>query len=272
MTSTTTARVPPTASRGRRSFLCCGVRVDASTLDAAAGDVLAAARAGQACTVHLCNAYTLSLARCDPSFRRALNRGDRNLPDGMPLVWVGRRLGFTDMRTRVYGPDLMRAVIDRGRAERVRHYLYGSTPEVVQRLAASLRQAYPGVEIVAAESPPFRGLRPEEAHALVERVRATGAGVVWVGLGTPKQDRFLDELGPRLDTAVVAVGAAFEFLAGTKPQAPGFLRDHGLEWAYRLLREPRRLWRRYLVGNVVFLAGLMTRGGAVDEDTRAVRP
>lgn len=265
----------PAAGAVRRtggSFLCCGVRVDASDLDAAAGEILRAAGAGRACTVHLCNAYTLSLGHRDPSLRETLNRGDLNLADGMPLVWIGRGLGFAGMVRRVYGPDLMRTVIDRGRAEGLRHYLYGSTPAVVRRLAASLEEAYPGADIVAADSPPFRALRPGEADALVERVRTTGADVVWVGLGTPKQDRFLAEFGPRLGTTLVAVGAAFEFLAGTKPQAPRFLRDHGLEWAYRLAREPRRLWRRYLVGNVVFLAGVATGGLAVHEGAPSVRP
>lgn len=261
----------PGASCAHRSFLCCGVRLDASNLDTAAGEVLRAGTARRACAVHLCNAYTLSLAHRDPSLRRALNRGDLNVPDGMPLVWIGRRLGFSDTG-RVYGPDLMRAVVDRGRDQGTRHYLYGSTPQVVRRLAASLQRAYPGVDIAHAESPPFRALRPEEADALVERVRATGAHVVWVGLGTPKQDRFLDELGPRLGTTLVAVGAAFDFLSGTKTQAPRLLRDHGLEWAYRLVREPRRLWRRYLVGNLVFLAGVARGGVVVDEGSGPVRP
>jgi N-acetylglucosaminyldiphosphoundecaprenol N-acetyl-beta-D-mannosaminyltransferase len=252
--------------------VCCGVRVDARDLHGAADEILRASAAGRPCTVHLCNAYTLSLAHRDPSLRDALDRGDLNLPDGMPLVWIGRRAGFAHMAGRVYGPDLMRTVVDWGRDHGLRHYLYGSTPAVVRRLAASLTGAYPGTRIVAAESPPFRALRPDEVDALAGRVRATGADVMWVGLGTPKQDRFLAELGPRLGTTLVAVGAAFDFLAGTKAQAPRLLRDHGLEWAYRLGREPRRLWRRYLVGNLVFLAGVATGGVAVEEGPRLRRP
>ncbi|MBW3650203.1 MAG: WecB/TagA/CpsF family glycosyltransferase [Actinobacteria bacterium] len=274
------ATMPSPGQRGRpvrrppaaRSFRCCGVRVDALDLDGATDEVLRAAGAGRALRVHLCNAYTLSLAHRDPSLRHALNGGDLNLPDGTPLVWIGRRLGFAEMVRRVYGPDLMRTVIDRGRAQGVRHYLYGSTPAVLRRLAASLEKAYPGADIVAAESPPFRPLRPEEGDAVTERVRAAGADLVWVGLGTPKQDRFVAEFGPRLATTLVAVGAAFDFLAGTTPQAPRLLRDHGLEWAYRLVREPRRLWRRYLVGNVVFLAGVAIRGVAVDDGAPSARP
>lgn len=238
------------------SFRCCGVRIDALSLDRAAEEILRWASAGEARAVHLCNAYNLSLAERDPAFRRVLNRGDLNLADGMPLVWAGRRLGFGDMHGRVYGPELMGSVIDRGRSAGLSHYLYGSTPVVVERLAASLRASHPGVEIVAAESPPFRPLHQDERDALAARVRDSGAGVVWVGLGTPKQDHFIEELRTSLGTTLVAVGAAFDFLAGTKPQAPRLLQEHGLEWAYRFAREPRRLWRRYLVGNVVFLRGL----------------
>lgn len=246
----------PEASTLTRSFRCCGVRIDALSLEHAVDEILRWAAAGEARAVHLCNAYNLSLAERDQAFRRVLNRGDLNLPDGMPLVWAGRRLGFGHLHGRVYGPDLMRLVIDQGRSQGLRHYLYGSTPAVVERLAASLQASYPGAEILAAESPPFRPLRPDERDALAARVRDSGAGVVWVGLGTPKQDHFVDELCPHLGTTLVAVGAAFDFLAGTKPQAPRLLQEHGLEWAYRLCKEPRRLWRRYLVGNLVFLLGL----------------
>lgn len=241
------------------SFLCCGVRIDALTLDTAADEVLRRAEAGVGTSVHLCNAYTLSLAHRLTPLRQTLNQDDLNLADGMPLVWVGRRLGFTAMTGRVYGPDLMRAVVDRGRSRALRHYLYGSTPPVVDRLAASLRSTYPGAEIVGMESPSFRPLRRQEGDALVERVRGAAAAIVWVGLGTPKQDWFVHDFAARLGIPTVAVGAAFDFLAGTTPQAPRILQDHGLEWAYRLVREPRRLWRRYLIGNLTFLEGLARR-------------
>ena len=259
------ARTAPSPTAPHRlpasgSFWCCGVRIDVLPLDVAAEEIVRSASTGAVAAVHLCNAYSLALAERDPAFRRSLNRGDLNLPDGMPLVWAARRLGFDQLRSRVYGPQLMQAVVDRGRSRRLRHYLYGSTPAVVERLATSLRARYPGVEIVAAESPPFRPLEPDEADALVARVQAAEAGVVWVGLGTPTQDRFVDELRTRLGTTLVAVGAAFDFLAGTKPQAPGVLQELGLEWAYRLACEPRRLWRRYLLGNLVFLAGLARHG------------
>ncbi|MGI8685495.1 MAG: WecB/TagA/CpsF family glycosyltransferase [Acidimicrobiales bacterium] len=222
--------------------------------------VLAFAAEGNGRAVHLCNAYTLALARKDPAFAGAVNRGDLNLPDGTPLVWVGRRLGLP-MEHRVYGPDLMLAVCEAGRAGGVRHYLYGSSPDTVACLGHQLEQRFPGVLICGVESPPFRALTPAEERDLIERVRGSAAQVVWVGLGTPRQDEFVDRFRDRLGATLVAVGAAFDFNAGVKRQAPRLLRDHGLEWAFRLATEPSRLWRRYLIGNASFVMGAL-RGGA----------
>ena len=233
----------------------CGVRIDPLTMDAAVERVIDAARAPAPTATHLVNAYTLSLAVRDADFGDMLNRGDLNLPDGTPLVWLGRRAGLTEFTRRVYGPDLTLAVADAGRAHGLRHYLYGASPEVVERFAEQLRTRFPGIQIVGVESPPFRPLEPEEEDAFVARVRASAANVVWVGLGTPKQDRFVAAFRDRLGIPLIAVGAAFDFLAGEKPMAPRWMQDRGLEWLYRLLREPRRLWKRYLVGNLVFLWG-----------------
>lgn len=238
---------------GAGAFLCCGVRIDAWDLDAAAA---ALTRRPGAAAVHLCNAYTLSLARGDPSFAALLNRGDANFADGMPLVWIGKRLGLRDM-SRVYGPDLMTEVMDRGRESGLRHYLYGSTPEVVAELGRRLRVRFPGVSIVGEESPPFRPLAPEEEQATAARISAARPDVVWVGLGTPKQDAFVDVFRDRVEAPLVTVGAAFDFHAGTLRQAPRWMQDHGLEWGFRLAAEPRRLWRRYLVGNARFLTGVI---------------
>jgi N-acetylglucosaminyldiphosphoundecaprenol N-acetyl-beta-D-mannosaminyltransferase len=237
----------------------CGVRVDPLTMDRAVELVAAAANQDRPLATHLVNAYTLSLAVRDPSFRDLLERGDLNLPDGTPLVWLGRRAGLGDFNLRIYGPDLTLTVCDRGRERGLRHYLYGSSPEVVDRFAESLRARFPGIEIVGVESPPFRPLTEAEEHALVERIRDSGANVVWIGLGTPKQDHFLDAFRERLSMPLIAVGAAFDFLAGDKKMAPRWMQDRGLEWLYRLLSEPRRLWKRYLVGNLVFLWGALRR-------------
>lgn len=247
------------------AFRCCGVRVDALTLDDAVQALRAFAGERPGGAVHLCNAYSLALALDDPELTLAINRGDLNLPDGTPLAWVGRRVGFASMRRRVYGPELMLATIRAGRDQGLRHYLYGSTPEVASALARRLEALAPGVELAGVESPPFRPLTGEEEARLVERVGAAGADLMWVGLGTPRQDLFVDRFSGRLDCTLVAVGAAFDFLSGTKRQAPVWLQDHGLEWAFRLATEPRRLWRRYLVGNLRFLAGLAAGVQVVEE-------
>lgn len=246
------------ASRRPGSFLCCGVRIDAYSLEHAVDELLPPPEEGQGRAVHLCNAYTLSLARRDPSFGALLNEGDLNLVDGMPLAWIGRRLGFESLQGRVYGPDLMAMTLDRSRQAGLRHYLYGSTPAVVGDLNAQLRRRFPGVEIVGSESPPFRSLTDVEARQMVDRVRSVAPDVVWVGLGTPRQDIFVHQFRERLGCTLVSVGAAFDFLAGARPQAPPWMQQRGLEWAYRLVREPRRMWRRYLIGNAVFLRGLLS--------------
>lgn len=229
----------------------CGVRIDRWSRAEAVDRLVAVGTGRQPCAVHLINAYTLSLAARDADFASRLDAGDMNLIDGMPLVWLARRKGLP--AERVYGPALFAETVDRGRARGLRHYLYGSTPDVVQQLANRLRAKYPGAEVVGVHSPPFRPLRPEEVAEFVDDVAATGAHIVWVGLGTPKQDEFVHQMRRQFPVPVVAVGAAFDFLAGTKRQAPGWMQRLGLEWLFRLASEPRRLWRRYLVGNCVFV-------------------
>jgi len=159
------------------SFVCCGVRIDAVAQHGSA-DLILASRYGEARRVHLCNAYTLSLALRDRGYRELLNASDLNFADGHYVAMVGRRRGHPAMTERAYGPELMREVVDRGRERGLRHYLYGATPETVQRLAATLRERFPGVEIVGVESPPFRPLTPEEGDALIERVRAARPSVM----------------------------------------------------------------------------------------------
>lgn len=233
----------------------CGVRVDPVTMDDAVRRICLLADARAPLVTHLVNAYTLSLAVRDPRFRELLNRGDLNLPDGTPLVWFGRRAGLKTFTKRVYGPDLTLAVCDQGRQHGLRHFVYGSSPQVVERFADALRRRFPGIDIVGVESPPYRPLEREEETDLLRRIRASGANVIWIGLGTPKQDAFLDAFRDRIPVPMIAVGAAFDLLAGERKMAPRWMQDRGLEWLYRLMREPRRLWKRYLVGNVVFLWG-----------------
>jgi N-acetylglucosaminyldiphosphoundecaprenol N-acetyl-beta-D-mannosaminyltransferase len=241
------------------SFIACGVRIDAHQIDTMVEQVLAWSKETTGRAVHLCNAYTLSLALHDESLTALLNNADVNLSDGMPLVWIARRLGLAHMRERVYGPDLMVATIDQGRARGLRHYLYGSTPEVIALLEANLRKQYPGVELVGVESGPFRPLTEAEELELAGRITDSGADVVWVGLGTPRQDLFVDRFRDLAPATFIAIGAAFDFHAGTKRQAPRVMQRFGFEWLFRLVTEPRRLWKRYLIGNGRFVWAVLRR-------------
>jgi N-acetylglucosaminyldiphosphoundecaprenol N-acetyl-beta-D-mannosaminyltransferase len=233
---------------GWQKIRSCGVRIDAIDLERAALRIVRRQATG---AVHLCNAYTLSLATREPALASALERGSLNLPDGMPLVWISRRLGL-DQRARVYGPDLMARALDVGQRLGTTHYLLGSTPEVLQDLEAVIARRWPGARVVGAESPPLSN-ELDDFDAALDRIIDIGPDVVWIGLGTPKQDLVADRLARRSMTVAVSIGAAFDFLAGAKPQAPLWMQQRGLEWAYRLATEPRRLWRRYLVGNSRFI-------------------
>ena len=244
------------ATAPRSTVLCAGVPIDALTRKRAAADVLTLAAASHVhgVDVHLCNAYTLALADGDSDFFDLLNRSARNYPDGMSVVWANRlRNGKHLPNERVYGPDLFLDVLDQGQERGTRHYLLGGEPDTLQALQSAIGRRFPTAEIVGAESPPFRELTDEERAEQVQRIAKTNPQIVWLGLGTPKQDWEAARLATELPMVFVAVGAAFDFVAGTKTQAPAWLQDHGLEWSYRLATEPRRLWKRYLFGNARFL-------------------
>jgi N-acetylglucosaminyldiphosphoundecaprenol N-acetyl-beta-D-mannosaminyltransferase len=178
--------------------------------------------------------------------------------DGMGVVLACRALGFPEVRERLYGPDFMDLTCSWGRSRNVRHYFYGAAPGVPERLADVLTQRHPGLAVAGVESPPYRDLSAEEVEEAASRINTTGADVLWVGVGTPKQHILADCIRGHAQVRVIlTVGAAFDFLAGVKAQAPAFLQRNGLEWAFRLASEPRRLWRRYLLGNPAFLSGLL---------------
>ncbi|WP_406475387.1 WecB/TagA/CpsF family glycosyltransferase [Streptomyces sp. NBC_01615] len=190
----------------------------------------------------------------DPALRRAYNASGLAVPDGMPMVWAGHRAGAHWMR-RVYGPDLMLSVLGRAAERGWSSFLYGGAPGVPELLGEQLVARFPGLKIAGAYSPPFRPLTAHESDAVVATINASGADLVWVGIGAPKQELWMAEHRSRLDALVlIGVGAAFDFHAGLKPQAPGWMQQSGLEWAYRLAKEPRRLWRRYLRNNPDYLA------------------
>ena len=193
----------------------------------------------------------------DEKLRAIYNRAGMVTPDGMPLVWLSRLSGRQGV-DRVYGPDLMLACCEESVNRGYRHYLYGGGPGVADLLAERLARRFPGLIISGAWCPPFRPLSASEQLGVISRINAARPDIVWVGLGTPKQERSMAEFRESLQAPVlIAVGAAFDFHAGLKPQAPRWMQRNGLEWLFRLLTEPRRLWRRYLVYNPLFLWGVL---------------
>lgn len=228
-----------------------GLRVDATDYLHAAETILtqAANGGGMTCvaTVHM-----VMEAQDDPDYRRLVNAAELVTPDGMPLVWMLRALGVRDAQ-RVYGPDLT-PIVCRLAAERgVPVGFYGGDEQTLETLVARLRAEHPGLRIDFVHSPPFRPLTPEEDAAQSEAILDSGVRILFVGLGCPKQERWMADHRDRLGCALVGVGAAFDFLAGRKAQAPGWMQRAGLEWLFRLAHEPRRLWRRYAVHNPRFV-------------------
>ncbi|WP_375400964.1 WecB/TagA/CpsF family glycosyltransferase [uncultured Amnibacterium sp.] len=239
-----------------------GVPFVASDPDGAARDLVdAAADCGHGQHVHLANAYTVAVAVESPESLATTFVGDGwNLPDGRPISWISKLRGDSPALDQVRGPQLFLDVCAAGVDRGLRHYLLGGAPEVLEQLQKALRDRFPGIDIVGAASPPFRSQSELE---LVERDRAiaaSGAQVVWVGLGTPKQDVEAERLAHSLPVVAVAVGAAFDYAAGTLREAPRWLRTLGLEWAFRLAVEPARLWRRYLFGSARFLYAAVRLG------------
>jgi N-acetylglucosaminyldiphosphoundecaprenol N-acetyl-beta-D-mannosaminyltransferase len=200
--------------------------------------------------------HAIVLGSADESLRRKMNAFDMMTADGQPVRWAINLLHRAALRDRVRGADLTAAVCRRAAAAQVPVYLYGSSPEVLAAFRANVTWRYPGLCVAGAESPPFRALTREEDDEAVRRINQSGAGILLVGLGCPKQDLFAYEHRGRIRPVQVCVGAVFDFFAGNKKTAPGWMQRCGLEWLFRLCEEPRRLWRRYLVTNSLFLAKL----------------
>ena len=196
----------------------------------------------------------------DERCRLIHNRAGMVTPDGMPMVWLSRLHGHRHVR-RVYGPDLMLACCERSERTGYRHFFYGGAEGVPELLAERLRRRFPRLTVAGTCSPPFRALSAEEDAELVRRINDGAPDIVWVGLSTPKQEKWMyDHLGRIRAPVLIGVGAAFDFHAGLKKQAPLWMQHSGLEWFYRLSTEPRRLWRRYLVNNPAFLWRILLQG------------
>ena len=198
------------------------------------------------------NVHTTMMGFFDSSYRKITNESTFSVPDGQPIRWaMGLAGGYRQERVR--GPSLMRVICDRGRTHGLRHYLYGGSPEALTALEEKLKHHYPGILIVGAESPPYREPTLDETRATVERIHSSGANIVWVGLGAPKQEKWMWDRRQEVQAMMMGIGAAFDLLAEKIPEAPPWMQVLGLEWFYRFLREPRRLWRRYIIYNPLFL-------------------
>ncbi|HEY0346409.1 MAG TPA: WecB/TagA/CpsF family glycosyltransferase [Solirubrobacteraceae bacterium] len=212
-------------------------------------------RTEQRVSISAAAVHLVMVAREDPETHQAL-LNTLTVPDGQPLVWALRALGHPHA-SRIYGPELMARYCERAAASGVRMFLYGGRNQgALVQLVLTLRQRYPGLNIAGGYSPPFRPQTYDERHAIAAEINASRADVVWVGIGQPKQEKWMAEMRDLLDAPILAgVGAAFDFHAGLVPQAPTWMQETGLEWTFRLAHEPRRLWRRYARYNPRFIAG-----------------
>ena len=210
--------------------------------------------------VCVCGVHGIMESLDDPALRAVHNRAGLVTPDGMPLVWLGRLAGHREMR-RVYGPDLLLACCAESERRGWRHFFYGGGDGVAELVAERLSARFPKMQVAGTYTPPFRALTDAEEAEVAQQIEASRADIVWVGLSTPKQERWMSAHVGRIAAPVlVGVGAAFDFHAGLKPQAPRWIQNCGLEWLFRLATEPRRLWRRYLKNNPRFLWHVARQG------------
>jgi N-acetylglucosaminyldiphosphoundecaprenol N-acetyl-beta-D-mannosaminyltransferase len=230
-----------------------GVGISEINYDTALEQIRAAIAERRQGYVTVTGVHGVSESQDDAALRAIHNRSFLSTPDGMPMVWLGKLAG-SSVISRVYGPDLMLRVLQDGVARGWRHFFFGGGDGVAQELRDALTARFPGLQVAGTYTPPFRPLDAAEEADLARQVAEARPDCFWVGLSTPKQERFMAQYLPRLETTLMfGVGAAFDFHAGKVPQAPSLLQKAGLEWAYRLTKEPKRLWRRYLRNNPLFL-------------------
>lgn len=244
-----------------------GVRVDPTNMDAAVRTVITwAADPGRCRYVCVTGMHGVIESQSDDAMRTILNSADLNVPDGMPLSWLGWFAGFGDM-DRVFGPELMLRVCEASVGRGLSHFLYGGNDGVADALASRLTALFPGLRIAGTYCPPFRPLTADEADEVVRTINASGAAIVWVGLSTPKQEKWMSTFVPRLAAgAALGVGAAFDYNTGHLQRAPVVMQRAGLEWLFRLVQEPRRLFGRYARSIPKFI-GLVVRQAAFARET-----
>jgi exopolysaccharide biosynthesis WecB/TagA/CpsF family protein len=236
---------------GKRNVL--GILIDAADYEGAVERVIHAARQRHPLALSPLAVHGLMTGVLNKEHKYRLNHLDLLVPDGQPVRWALNWIYGAQLRDRVYGPTLMLALCARAAHEGLAIYLYGSSPDIVLRLREFLARRFPGLQIAGAEPSKFRRLSTEEKTELAARICKSGAAMVFVGLGCPRQEIWAYEFRELLPMPILAVGAAFPFLAGRVPQAPKWMQDRGLEWLFRLWAEPRRLWRRYVLLNPAYL-------------------
>lgn len=242
------------------SFEVLGVRLHPMNLHTAVAQIDAAILANKKGYICPVDVNTIMHARQDPAFCQMMNTAILNTTDGMPLVWLARQAGWRDAK-RVYGPDLMLQMFMRPPAQQWRHFFYGGADGVAEILKHRFEAQFPSAKIVGIYTPPFRPLNADEEAALRQQIEQCKPDIMWIGLGTPKQQRFMAEYLPKLDVKIMlGVGAAFDFHSGRVRQAPRWMQQCGLEWLFRLCMEPRRLARRYLI-NIPHFSYLMIANG-----------
>ncbi len=236
-----------------------GVGLSVLNLQTALGAIVTAVQARHQGYIAVTGVHGVMEAQADRAFKKILNAAFLCTPDGMPMVWAGKLAGHREMG-RVYGPDLMLAVCAWSEASGCRHFFYGGAEGVADLLAEKLRTRFPRLQVAGTFTPPFRKLNAAEEQQLQARIHATRPDILWVGLSTPKQEKFMAEYLPKLEvTLMVGVGAAFDFHSGRVKQAPYWMQRSGLEWVYRLGSEPRRLAGRYLRNNPLFLLKFLSQ-------------
>jgi N-acetylglucosaminyldiphosphoundecaprenol N-acetyl-beta-D-mannosaminyltransferase len=230
-----------------------GVRVDPTSYEAATSKILSWAKNRESRLVCVANVHMVMEAYDSQYFKNIVNAADLVTPDGMPLVWILRRLGYPK-QDRVYGPELTLRLVDMAVIHGISVGFYGGSPETLQRLIDVFNESHPSLDIRYSQSPPFRPLSGEEDERVITEINASNTRILFVGLGCPKQERWMSEHRTKIQSVMIGVGAAFDYYAGMKLQAPPWMQKLGLEWFFRLSLEPGRLWRRYLYHNPRFLA------------------
>jgi N-acetylglucosaminyldiphosphoundecaprenol N-acetyl-beta-D-mannosaminyltransferase len=240
---------------------CCsdilGVRISAIDMASAVRTIESWIQSGARRYLSVCTVNTVMECKRDPALKEIVNGAGLRTPDGMPLVWLSHRAGHKQV-SRVYGPDLMLELCGRSGQTGARHFFYGGAPGVVEDLVFNLKSRFPALHVAGMHTPPMLAVGQLEDPAVIQKINESRADVVWVGMGTPKQDWWVANHRPLLDAPVlIPVGAAFDFHSGRVRQAPRWMQRSGLEWAFRFTQDPKRLWRRYLIDNTEFIYGLV---------------